>query len=910
MALQPGKRLGPYEIVGAIGAGGMGEVYRARDTRLERDVAIKVLPQHLANNPQLKQRFEREARTVSSLNHPHICTLYDIGQDGGVHFLVMEYLEGETLAQRLKHGPLPLNQVLRTGIEIAEALDSAHRKGIIHRDLKPGNIMLTPQSGAKVLDFGLAKPIRPLAPTLRHDGEGQGPFPGAGASDESATAAPTLDAPLTVEGTIVGTLNYMAPEQLQGKEADACSDIFALGAVLYEMVTGRKAFEGKTPASIIAAILEHDPPPISQLQPMSPTALDLLVKTCLAKDPNERWQTAHDVKLQLKWIAEAAPSEEAAPRKAKTLSTRERRAWLAGVLALLGILAATYLRRPAPAGHPIWSYIIAPEHTAFSYFAGPVTVSPNGRKLAFVATTSQGKETIWVRSLDSPDAQELQGTEGASYPFWSRDGHLLGFFANGKLKTIEASGGPVLTVCDVPGTRGGTWNQNGTILFAGTWTPVFQVSSSGGVPVPVTSPNRPALSHRWPYFLPDGRHFLYLEANFAGGRVESASVYVASLGSAENKLLFHARSNVAYVNGYLLFMRERTLMAQRFDAKRLETTGDALPVAEHVQFDEVVWGGVFSASENGVLAYQGGATLDNSQLLMFDRKGTQLKRFGEPADYIHQRISPDGQKLAASLLDHSAGNYKLWIWSRNKWTRLTFGSWRDVFPVWSPDGSRIVFAANKKGPYDLYAKASNGAGNDELLLETGSSKLPTSWSPDGRYVAYNVTRPDKGKLEVWVVPLFGDRKPFPFLQADFNVGQGRFSPDGHWMAYAADESGRINVYVTPFPGGRGKWQVSTDGGSMPRWRRDGKELFYLSGEGKIMAAEVNGGGPDFQVGTVRPLFNALLKTGASRYDLTSTSEQIGYDVSPDGQRFVVNSPLDAGASPITLVTNWAPAHPK
>ncbi len=898
MSLAPGTRLGPYEIESPIGAGGMGEVYRARDTRLDRTVAIKVLPSHLCQRPHLKERFEREARTISRLQHPNICTLYDVGHESGIDFLVLEHIEGETLSERLARGPLPLEEVLKRGIEICEGLEKAHRSGVVHRDLKPGNIMLA-KTGAKLLDFGLAKPLE-IAPA------------------SALTASQTLPSRLggdprkvlTEEGAIVGTFLYMSPEQLEGKEADARSDIFALGAVLFEMATGKRTFEGKTPASVIAAILEREPPPISSLQPMSPPALDFLDKACLAKDPNERWQTAHDVKLQLKSIAEAVPGGEAARRNARTLSTRERGAWIAGVLALLAILGATYLRRSATAVHPAWSYIIAPERTTFSYFAGPVTLSPDGRRLAFVATTSQGKETIWVRSLDSPAAQELPGTEGASYPFWSGDSRFLGFFANGKLKTMEASGGPVLTVCDAPGTRGGTWNRDGTILFAGTWSPIYRVSASGGVPTPVTNPNRPALSHRWPYFLPDGRHFLYLEANFAGGSVESASVYVASLDSKENKLLLHARSNVAYLNGHLLSMRQGTLMAQPFDAERLETKGDAVPVAEHVQFDELVWRGVFSVSENGVLAYQDGATLANSQLLMFDRKGTLLKRFGEPADFTSQRVSPDGQKLVAARLDPNGGNYGLWTWSGNNWTRLTFGPSRDTFPVWSPDGSRIILASNKKGPYDLYVKPSSGAGNEEILLETSSSKFPTSWSSDGRYVAYNVTNPDKRRVEVWVLPLFGDRKPFPFLQADSNVGQGHFSPDGRWMAYVSDESGRVNVYVTPFPGGKGKWQVSTDGGSFARWRRDGKELFYLSGDGQIMAAEVNGTGSEFQVGTVHPLFQVLLKTGPSRYDLTVTSEQIGYDVSTDGLWFAVNSPVDASASPITLVTNWTAVYLK
>ncbi len=892
MPLAPGSKLGPYEILSALGAGGMGEVYRARDTRLGREVAVKILPAHLSSDPTRKQRFEREAKTISSLNHPHICVLYDVGHQDGTDYLVMECVEGETLAKRLEKGPLPLDQVLKYGAQIADALDKAHRSGVVHRDLKPGNIMLT-ASGAKLLDFGLAKPTAPLS------------------SVASLTAAGTQDSPMTAEGTIVGTFQYMSPEQVEGKEVDGRSDIFSLGAVLYEMVTGKRAFEGKSQLSVASAILEKEPAPISSIKPMTPPALDHAIRRCLAKDREERWQTARDLALELKWDAQAEPAGARRGVTRAGLLNRERLAWLAGVLVLLAIGAAGYLRRTVPPASSTWSYIVAPENTTFSYFGGPVKVSPDGRRLAFVATSQQGKDTIWVRSLDSPNAQELQGTEGASYPFWSRDSRFLGFFAGGKLKTVDASGGPVLTVCDAAGTRGGTWNQDGTILFAGTWTPIYKVAASGGVPAAVTAPNRPSLSHRWPYFLPDGRHFLYLEANFSGGSVESASVYVASLDSRENKLLFHARSNVAYSDGYLLFTRERTLMAQAFDASALRMTGEAFPVAERVQFNELVWGGVFSVSENGVLAYQGGATLANSQLVVFDRKGMQLKRLGEPAEITFLRISRDGQRLAAAILDPSAGNYKLGIWTKNNWARLTFGSWRDAYPAWSPDGSRIVFGSNKKGPYDLYAKRSNGTGNEEVLLESNSSKFPTSWSPNGQYIAYNVTSSSNRKVEIWILPLEGDRKPFPFLQADFNIGQAGFSPDGRWMAYAADESGRVNVYVTPFPEGKGKWQVSGEGGgSMPRWRRDGKELFYLSGAGEIMAAEVNGTGQEFQVGAARPLFHALLRTGPSRYDLTATSEQIGFDASPDGQSFVVNSPVDAGASAITLVTNWRPGRPK
>ncbi len=894
MVLAAGTKLGPYEILSLLGAGGMGEVYKARDTRLDRTVAIKVLSPAFSDRPERRQRFEREARSISSLSHPHICTLYDVGHQDGIDFLVMEYMEGETLGQRLGKGPLPVEQLLRIATEIADALDKAHRQGIVHRDLKPGNIMLT-KAGAKLLDFGLAKAL--LGPATAN-------------LTETATASKSL----TAEGTLVGTFHYMAPEQLAGKEADARSDMFAFGAVLYEMATGKKAFEGKTQASVIAAILERDPPPVSTLQPMVPQLLDRVVKVCLAKDPEERWQTAHDLELQLHWIAEAdlqagVPAAVRARRR-----NRERWAWMATVLVLLAIMAAVYSRKPLTSKGATWSFILAPEKTSFSYFAGPVVVSPDGRGVAFVATTAEGKDLLWVRPLDAPNAQALPGTEGASYPFWSADNRSLGFFAGGKLKAMEASGGPIITVCDAPGARGGAWNRDGVILFAETWTVIYRVPASGGVPTEVTkfdrSRNEP--SHRWPYFLPDGRHFFYLAANFTGGTAESASIYVASLDSQESKLLFHARSNIAYTPGYLLFERNRTLMAQPFDEKHLEIRGQPIPIAEQVQYDELVWRGVFSSSETGILAYQGGNIGANSRLVMFDRAGRQVKTIGAPGDYITHRLSPDGQNLGVAVFDASFGNYELWLFdlSRGKMTRLTFDPSRSVYPVWAPDGSTIVFAENKKGTYNLFERRSDGMGGEGLVLESNSSLYPTAWSTDGRFIAYNTNSPGKSKTELWLLPRFGDRKPYAFLHGPFNVGQGNFSPDGRWMAYSSDESGRGEVYVTPFPGGGSKWQVSLAGGLNPIWRRDGKELYYLAADSQLMAAEVDTRGSVFQVGAVRPLFRVLLKTGALRLDLSPTSGQIGYDASPDGKWFIVNSPPEGSPPPITLITNWTAKLPQ
>ncbi len=884
MGLAPGTKLGPYEIQSPIGAGGMGEVYRARDTRLDRVVAVKILPSHLSGSPEAKQRFEREARAISSLSHPNICHLYDVGSQDEIDYLVMEYLEGETLASRVDRGPLPVEQALRVATEIADALTKAHGKGLTHRDLKPGNIMLT-KSGAKLMDFGLAKP-----PALT-----------AAAVSETLTASK----PLTAEGMLVGTYPYMSPEQVQGREADARSDIFALGAVLYEMVTGKRAFQGKSPISVASAILEKDPEPITTSQPLAPLALDHVVRTCLAKDPDERFQAAHDVRLQLKWIASGGPPFATTASR----PNRERWIWISTLVVLLAALVGVYLRTPPNRPQPTWSYILAPEKTGFAYFAGPVAVSHDGRNLAFVATTSEGQDMVWVQPLGALSAKALSGTEGASYPFWSGDDRSIGFFAGGKLKTIEAAGRPVITICPAPGARGGTWNQGGVILFATTFSGISRVPSSGGTPVEITKPDlsRGELTHRWPYFLPDGRHFFYLAANFAGGSREIASVQLGSLDSEETKPLFHARSNVAYTSGYVLYVRDRTLMAQPFDEKQLEIRGQPFPIAEQVQYDELTWRGVFSSSPSGILAYQGGNTGANSRTIIFDRAGTEVKTIGAPADFIDHRLSPDGQRLAVGVLDSSAGNYLLWLYdlSREKETRLTFGPNRNRNPVWAPDGNTLVFAMNEKGLYDIVEKRADSTGSEQVVLESAANKYPTDWSADGRFIAYGSTSPGKSNSEVWILPRFGERKPYVFLQGDFNVGEAHFSPDGRWLAYTSDESGRAEVYVTPFPAGASKWQVTGAGGSNARWRRDGKELFYLAADSTLMAAEVNSSSSVFQVGAVRPLFHMLLRTGPSRMDLSPTSGQIGYDAGPDGKWFVVNSPLAGNPPPITLISNWA-----
>jgi len=569
MGLVPGTKLGPYEIQCSLGAGGMGEVYRARDTRLNRSVAIKILPPDLSRNSEARERFDREARTISSLNHPNICTLHDVGHQDGTDYLVMEYLEGETLADRLRKGPLSLDQVLKYGIDICEGLENAHRTGVVHRDLKPGNVMLT-KSGAKLMDFGLAKAMSAV---------------GTASSSLTMTfSGPSADQPLTAKGMLVGTFQYMSPEQLEGKDADARSDIFALGSILYEMLTGQRAFQGKTTASTIAAILAADPPPLSSLQPMSPAELQRVVRGCLAKDPEERFQTVHDVKLQLKGIAESGSQTAISRPVASAHKGRERILWLVSGILLGGALAAFSLipfLRPKMAVRGLHAYIPVPEGTEFIFVGdrtAPVEISPNGTRLVFGATDMEGQRLLWVRALDASTSQPLAGTAGATYPFWSVDSRFIGFFAEGKLKKIEATGGPSQIICDAPDGRGGSWNREGTIIFSPTYNgPLYRVPATGGTPVQVTELDPHENTHRWPQFLSDGRHFLFFTRSSQG----DSSTYAGSLDDKERKLVFRSPSNVVHATtGYLLFVRDGTLMAQPFDEQDRSVQGDAVPLFE------------------------------------------------------------------------------------------------------------------------------------------------------------------------------------------------------------------------------------------------------------------------------------------------------------------------------------------
>jgi eukaryotic-like serine/threonine-protein kinase len=885
MALTPGTKLGPYEIQSPLGAGGMGEVYCARDTRLDRIVAVKILPSHLSENAEAKQRFDREARTVSSLNHPNICSLYDVGHQDGIDFLVMEYLEGETLADRLHKGPLPIAQVFKYGIEICEGLEKAHRSGVVHRDLKPGNIMLT-KAGAKLMDFGLAKAaiVNP-----------------AGSLSLTVTlSTPMGSHPLTAQGTVVGTFQYMAPEQVEGKEADARADIFALGAVLYEMATGKRAFEGKTAASAMAAVLEREPAPISSVQPMTPPAFERLVKICLAKDADERWQTVHDVKLQLKQLAEgeshaAATAVTAAPPRKHGIPG----GWVAA--GVLGVLAIAALAMVYVASHkqlPVLRVEISPPEKAHFNLSGdnsgPAVISPDGRYVVFEATGPNGAQ-LYLRPLDAVAAQALPGTESSIFPFWSPDSRSIGFFIADKLKRVEVSGGSPVTICDATIGRGGSWNQDGTIIAALSYNAgIYRVPAGGGAPTAITRVDNVAYSsHRWPVFLPDGKHFLYLAVNHDAPTGPDTAIFFASLDGKENRRLFSSLSNAIYVAGHLLFMRENSLMAQPFDPVAGKFTGDAKTLRESVQYDASIWRANLSVSANGMMVYSSGGLMGSESLAWYDRSGKQIGTVGEQSAFQELELSPDEKKVAVT--DANSAAAAIWIYDvgDKPRTRLTFNSGVHRNPTWSPDGREIAFTSHQQE--SISVKATSGGTPEQVLLslppKNTISPQPgdagfgavTSWSRDGRYLMYE----QGGNL--YVLPMFGDRKPIKYTQGR----QGAFSPDGRWVAYAYNEAGRApEIFVAPFPWTGAKWQISQELGAEPRWRADGKELFYYD-LSRLLAAEVNGSGGTFEVGNSKPLFHLGL-TGIS----------LEYSPSRDGQRFIAITPSERSSQSLTLVQNW------
>ncbi|HEV1285240.1 MAG TPA: protein kinase [Bryobacteraceae bacterium] len=847
MPLSAGDKLGPYEIVAPIGAGGMGEVWKARDTRLDRIVAIKT------SSEKFSERFEREARAIAALNHPNICQIYDVGPD----YIVMEYVEGTEIK-----GPLPLDLALKAAIQLAGALEAAHRKSITHRDLKPANI-LTTKSGLKVLDFGLAK--FELVKKTR--------------ADETQTRA------LTEEGTIVGTLQYMSPEQLQGKPTDARSDIFSFGCVLYEILTGKRAFRGENQATLIAAIMDREPEPLILNQPL----LARIVKKCLAKDPDDRWQSAADLKSELEWLLEA-PAPIAAQQR-----TSARLPWVlaglfAGVIAALLLSYALFIdRAPAPLA-AVRFEIPPPEGTSWGASDFPV-LSPDGSRIMFGATGRDGSRHLWIRPLDSVNAQPIPGTESlrSSPGAWSPDGRSIAYVADSTLRRMELSGGSPQILTSVPAAFTPAWGPAGIILFAGGERPLslYQIPASGGEAKPAMASSRGF----YPSFLPDGRRFLF--CNSSAGGAGTNALYIGLLDSKEGKLLAAGSSGVFVPPAWLLYVRGSTLVAQSFDQGK-QSLGDPIPIADQVAITENFNGGAFSVSQNGVLAYRRALPSAPNVLTWYNRQGKKLATVGEQALYSGPALSPDGKRLAVGRLDPATNTRDIWVLDlvRGVSSRLTFDKADDMNPVWSPDGSRIAFSSDRRGKRDIYWKAATGAGADELLLESGEAKALEDWSADGKLLLFNLNN-----TEMHAVPVIGDRKPYPVLKVPFTQVQGRLSPDGRWIAYASMESGRFDVFVQNFPPSGGKWQISKSGGAEPTWRRDGKELYFLNGT-KLNAVEVTASGSSFEAGIPKELFDVETTTGR-RNNFVSTA---------DGQRFLfVTVPKSLDTTPFVVVQNWQSA---
>ena len=891
--LAPGATLGSYEIVAPLETGAMGEVYRARDTRLERAVAIRILPQHYADTPEAQQQFEREARAISALNHPNICALYDIRHERETDFLVSEFLEGETLAKRLETGPLDWPDVLSISIAVGDALARIHKLGIVHRDLRPANIFLT-KSGPKLLYFGLAR-TQSIAVTW-------------GLSSGVITNEPTAD-----EGTIVDTIRYLAPEQLEGKEADSRTDIFALGQVIHEMATGKPPFAGQSRAGLIAAILKQDPTAIAPSQPMASLGLERVVRKCLAKDPEERWQSASDLATKLTWLAQTnSPAGRAQAQKVLPEHGRkgEWRAWtVAGIMlvAAISVGAAKWIGRESP--RVLRAQIAAPDHLQFNFFggrAGPMVISPNGGNLVF-SGVENGNDHLYVWPLDSSSPRLLPGTDDGKFPFWSPDGRSIGFFADGKLKRTQIAGGLPLTLCDASDARGGSWSTSGVIVYSPTYASgLFQVASTGGTPTEVRKlDSGKYTTYRWPWFLPDGKHFVYLAANHNAPAGSDTGIFWASLDGRENRFLFSAFSNAIYASGYLLFLHDHNLVAQAFDAPSGQLQGNPIVFDDSIQFDFGVWRGDFTASDDGVLIYVPGATTTRRLLTWFDRKGRQLGTVGEPDAYQNVLLSPDGKKIAFST--EQPGGF-IWTYDleHNFRTRLTSSDTGYTDFVWSPDSTRIAYTADQPGGTQpgIFVTESSGSGRGELLLDSkqGAPQTVCDWSPDGRYLIYVSEVPDaRYDRDLWILPLNGARKPFPYVTGAGSQTDGQFSPNGRWVAYASNESTQYQVYVAPFPWTGARWRISTNRGSHPQWRRDGKEIFFLGPSGsQMMAAEVDGSGPFFHVGKVNTLFS--LNTSGSTS--VPSSSPLGYAVSQDAQRFLVVASGATRSMRLNLVQNW------
>ena len=888
MKMTIGQRLGSFEVSAVLGEGGMGEVWRATDTALGREVALKVLPESFADDPERHARFEREARVLGSLNHPNIATLYGLEHLDGIHVLVMELVEGEGLDELMARGPVAVDDAVQIALQIARALEAAHEAGIVHRDLKPANVRIRPDGTVKVLDFGLAKAWETTS------------------GDSSLSLSPTITSHHTRAGVILGTAAYMSPEQARGKQVDRRADIWAFGVVLWEMLTGRRMFDGETVTDVIAAVITREPD-WNALPDGTPRVLRRLLSRCLRKDPRTRQPDIASVRLELEELgADESPRvSDVAMTPPSTAPRRRGRAiaWSAGAVALLAAGSAIgWLATPRQLDRRVVEFEIDPPAETRFYLdperPGAAVISPDGEAIAFTAE-GKGVFQLYVRSLSSATAQPISGTEGAQYPFWSPDSRSVGYFADGKLRKVQVMGGtsPPVTICDAEEVKGASWGSAGVIVFApNASSPLMRVSESGGTPTPVTTfdPDLKEDSHRHPRFLPDGRHFLYL-ARVNGGSPDNG-IMVSSIDGGPSNLLVRSPAAAEYASGHLLFMRDGTLMAQPFDPSRLELSGEASPLAEDL--DLVAPGtalAVFSASVNGTLVYQTGGSTAARKLVWRDRDGRVTGSLGEEATYWDLSLSPNGDQAAVNVSGPS-GSADTWLYdiSRGVGTRLTFDPHDEWGLAWSPDGRTLAFASDRQGHYDLYSIAVGGTEPEQVLYASETTKVPASISPDGQLLLFAEQNRDTG-WDLWLLPLEGERTPRPFINTRFDQPVAAFSPDGRWVAYGSNESGRMEVYVVPFPGPGRKWQISTQGGSWPQWRRDGREIFYRGPAGTIFATQVEARGDTLTVGMPKSLF--VLQTPES-------SNQ-RYAPTADGEHFLSIEPIAAQArSPLTVVMNW------
>jgi eukaryotic-like serine/threonine-protein kinase len=879
-----GQTLAHFQIINRLGEGGMGEVYRAKDQKLGRDVAIKVLPGEFASDPNRVARFQREATLLAALNHTNIAAIHGLEEYEGTGFLVLEFVEGETLADRLKRGPIPIEETLKLASQLTEALEAAHEKGVIHRDLKPANIKVTPEGKVKVLDFGLAK-------AFSADINGVDP-----------PQSPMITGTMTHPGIVLGTPAYMSPEQAKGMAVDKRTDIWAFGCVLYECLTGKRAFEGETVTETLAAILKGEPD-WDALPKATPPKIRALLMRCLQKDMARRLHDAADARFEIEEAAVPPPQAVRSPRN------RARLAWALAALFLIAAVALAVIHfgevSPLP---PVISFTISPPNDAVfahAYQAPRMALSPDGRFLAFTASMRGKADQLWVRRLDSSEPRVLNGTEGAQMPFWSPDSRFIGFFADRFLKRTEVSGGAVQTLCPAASGATGTWNRNGVIVFGGYHEPLRRISPEGGFLMPVTTldPSRPQ-SHIYPQFLPDGRHFMFMSETESTEKPRERAVYVGSLDSDQTKLVFRSGSMASYApSGHLLYVRQGTLVAHPFDLKKLRLTGSAQPLIESVIL-AANGRAAFTFSETNILAYRTNCS-SSSQLVWLDRNGKQIGKVGDSAEQSSLELSSEGKRALVSITDRAKTdqtNDAIWLWDveRGLRTRLTF-SLPAFNSIWSPDGKSVVFNSYSGGVLNLFRKASTGTGTEELVFQDTISKYPNSWSPDGKFILFSAWDP-KTLYDLYVLPLSGDRKAIPILNTPFMEAAGQFSPDGRWIAYVSNESGNYQVYVTPFPKSGGKWLISPDTGYQPRWGRNGNEIFYIDpAHHKLMSASVDGRSADFKVNDVKPLFDVR----AGEVFNPSSYSGYSYDVSADGRRFLANIPVEPTAStPITVVLNW------